>query len=260
VYLQDWLTLKVFFANDNKINKDLKSGDKVVYVKDWKKFIANYIGYKCEPDDEVKFLYKLSPKQLEKFYSLDKKAKKIFSDIKDDLKIVFPKLRFITAKMNYSWDLLYLYFYYEDRIDFRPYLWELKKLIWMNFFLYQVGARDRIRLDPASKDICWDCWHKLCCIKSMCRLDSISSDTISLQNLQTQWLDSQKWVCGKLKCCLKYEEEIYKSELKNYPKVGTEIEKDWKKYTIIWINVLSKYVFMKDEEWFIIKENLDNLK
>jgi hypothetical protein len=67
-------------------------------------------------------LYKLNEKQLEKFYQLNKKALNIFSNIKDELKIVFPNLKFITAKMTYSGDMIYLYFFSEDRIDFRPYL------------------------------------------------------------------------------------------------------------------------------------------
>jgi len=214
LYLQDWLTLKVLKAN-NEPNIKLKSWDKIVYEKDGQKFIATNIWYECDIDYEVNFLYKLNEKQLEKFYQLNKKALEIFSNIKNELKIVFPDLKFITAKMTYAGDMIYLYFYSEDRIDFRPYLWELKKLIGMRFFLYQVWARDSIRIDPRSKQMCWDCGHQLCCTKSMCKIESVPTSTIHLQNLQAQWIDSQKWVCGKLKCCLKYEEDIYKQELKS---------------------------------------------
>jgi cell fate regulator YaaT (PSP1 superfamily) len=128
----------------------------------------------------------------------------------------------------------------------------------MNFFLYQVWARDRIRIDPRSKDMCWDCWEELCCTKTMCKLDSVETSTIHLQNLQTQWIDKQKWVCGKLKCCLKHEENVYKQEIKKYPSVGESIEIDGKKYIVMWVNVLSKYIFLKDENWYILKHNLDN--
>jgi cell fate regulator YaaT (PSP1 superfamily) len=160
--------------------------------------------------------------------------------------------------MTYSWDTIYLFFYSEDRVDFRPYLWELRNLIWMKFFLYQVWARDRIRIDPRSKDICWDCGHKLCCTKSMCKIESVPTSTIHLQNLQTQGIDNQKWVCWKLKCCLKYEEDIYTQELKNYPDLWTELEKEGKKYIVAGVNVLSKYIFLKDEDGFITKHDLDD--
>jgi len=211
LYLQDWLTLKVLKAK-NTTKLKLKTWDKVVYQKNWQKFIATNIWYECEVDYEVVFLYKLNERQLERFYNLNNRALEIFKNIKNELKIVFPQLRFVTSKFNYIWDIIYLYFYSEERIDFRPYLWELKKLIWEKFFLYQVWARDRIRLDERSKDICWDCWYKLCCTKSMCKIDSVSTSSIHLQNLQNQGIENQKWVCGKLKCCLKYEENIYKKE------------------------------------------------
>ena len=252
MYIQDWLTLKVVKCPD-VIVKNLNSGDKVVYKKDDKKFIGTYIWYECKTDFAWKFLYKLDWANLEKFLQWDKKAKNIFDNVKDELKIIFPQLKFITAKMNYEQDVLYIYFYWETRVDFRPFLGELRNLIWMKFFLYQVGARDRVRLHPDSCNIVWDCWHKLCCTKTYCKLDSVETSTVHLQNLQTQWVDKQKWVCGKLKCCLKYEESLYVSEQKKYPDVGTELEKDGKKYTVIGVNIISEYIFAKDEDWYITR-------
>ena len=260
MFLQDWLTLKIVKIENKWINIELKNWDKIAYKKEWKKYIWTYIWYECNADYKADFLYKLNYKQVERFYQLNKKAENIFNNIKDELKIVFPKLKFITAKMNYSGDIIYLYFFYEDRIDFRPYLKELKQLIWMNFFLYQVWARDRIRLHPKSKYIYGDCWHQLCCTKHMCKIDTIPTSTIHLQNLQSQNIDHQKGVCGKLKCCLKYEEEHYKKEIEKYPKIWTSLEIEWKKYIVAGINVLSKYIFLKDDKWFISKFNLDNYK
>ena len=256
MYLQDWLTLKVVETSD-KIVKWLKTGDKVVYKKDNEKFIATYIWYYCKPDISGDFLYKLDGINLEKFIQLDKKAKEIFENVKEDLKFIFPQLKFITAKMNFSWDMIYLYFYWETRVDFRPWLKDLKDLIWMKFFLYQVGARDRIRLHPESKYWLGDCGHSLCCVNTLCKLESVETTTIWLQNLQVQWVEKQKWLCGKLKCCLKYEEEIYQKELKNYPEIGSELEKEWKKFTVIWVNTLSKYVFLKDENGYISRLSYD---
>ena len=257
MFIQDHLTLKVLKLK-NEPNITLKSWDKVVYEQDGYKYVWIYIWYDCEYDYEVDFLYKLSYWQLERFYSLDKKAKDIFYGVKDDLKLVFSNLKFVTAKMNFTWNTLYIYFFSDERVDFRPYLQEVKKLIWMNFFLYQVWARDSIRVNPESKNICWDCGHQLCCTKNNCKLCSVESSTVNLQNLQTQWIDKQKWVCWKLKCCLKYEEETYKEALKDIPWVWSTIEKEWKIYTVIGINILLKYMFLKNEDWVIIKEDLQD--
>jgi len=257
LYLQDWLTLKVLKSNKQP-NINIKSWDKVVYEKDWKKFIATYIWYECKSDYEVNFLYKLTYNQLEKFYELDKKAKNKFQEIKSELKIIFSDLKFITWKMDYGWNTLYLFFYSDDRTDFRPFLNELRSLIWMNFFLYQVGARDSVRLNPISEDMCWDCGHKLCCTKSLCSLKSVETSTVNLQNLQSQWLDKHKWVCWKLKCCLKYEENIYKEEQKQFPDIWTELDLDGEIYTVIWINIMMKTIFTKNKEWFSKTISLDD--
>ena len=252
MFLQDWLTLKVVETPD-VIVKGLSSWDKVVYKKDNEKFIGTYIWYRCKPDYSGQFLYKLSDSNLEKFLQLDKKAKEIFDNIKEHLNFIFPNLKFLTAKMDFGADVLYIYFYGETRVDFRPWLKDLRDLIWMNFFLYQVWARDRIRLHPQAKNWIGDCWYSLCCVNNLCKLDSVETSTINLQNLQTQGIEKQKWLCGKLKCCLKYEEKIYEKELEKYPDIGTQLEKDGKKYTVIGINTLSKYIFLKDENWYITR-------
>ena len=259
MYIQDWLTLKVVKCSDVLV-KWLKTWDKVVYKRnDWQKYIWTYIGYKCKPDLSGSFLYKLNWVWLKKFYQLDKKAKKVFNSIKDELKFIFPMLKFITAKMNFNGDVLYLYFYWESRIDFREWLSDLRKLIWMKFFLYQVWARDRIRLHPKSDEMIWDCWHKLCCVQTLCKIDSIETKTINLQNLQTQGIDKQKWICWKLKCCLKFEEKIYLEELDNYPEIWAQLEIEGKKYIVIWTNILSKYIFLKDEEGYIRRISQEEL-
>jgi len=257
LYLQDWLTLKTL-KSDKKPDIWITHWDKVVYERDGKKYVATYIWYDCEYDYNVNFLYKLMYKQLERFYELDKKAKNKFNEVKQELKLIFPELKFITWKMDYSWNVLYLFFYSDNRIDFRPYLLDLKQLIWMNFFLYQVWARDSIRLNPLSKDMCGDCWHKLCCINYMCGLKSVETSTIHLQSLQSQWLDKQKWICGKLKCCLKYEEALYKAEQKYFPEIWTKLELDSKIYKVLWINIINRTIFVKDDDWYSRIVSLDD--
>jgi len=250
MFIQDWLTLKTIKCPD-VIVSNLQHWDKIVYKKNWQKYIWTYIWYDCTTDLQWEFLYKLTWSYLKKFYDLDKKANELFDVVKEELHLIFPMFKFIRAKMNFEWDIIYLYFYGETRVDFRNWLKDLKKMLWMNFFLYQVGARDRVRLHPKSCEVLGDCWHQLCCTKSLCKLDNIEIQAIGLQNLHVQWVDRQKWVCGKLKCCLKYEEDLYLSEIKKYPAVGTNIEFEWKKYTVLWINVLSWYIFLKDNDWYI---------
>lgn len=254
MYIQDYLTLKVLKLNWKSVT-NLKAWDKLIYSQDSKKFVWIYIWYECEHDWEASFLYKLSQKQLERFYFLDKKAKSVFENIKQELKTVFKDLTFISSKMDFSWNTIYIYFYSDERVDFRPFLWEVKSLIGMNFFLYQVGARDRVRLHPQSGNLCWDCGWWLCCLQSKCKLCSVETTSLDIQNLHWQWIDRQKWICWKLKCCLKYEEDEYMQARKNSPETWTTLEKDWKIYIVVWVNLLMNYMFLKDKEWNVSRHD-----
>jgi cell fate regulator YaaT (PSP1 superfamily) len=81
------------------------------------------------------------------------------------------------------------------------------------FFLYQVGARDWIRLDPRSEG-CYGCCGEqiLCCVQYKCPLPSVETELVNIENLSHRGLDKLRGRCNKLKCCLNYERDIYLEE------------------------------------------------
>jgi cell fate regulator YaaT (PSP1 superfamily) len=110
-----------------------------------------------------------------------------------------------------------------------------------NIFLFQIGARDMVKMSPGSDCIVWCNWISLCC-KSTRPLPSVEIENIVLQNLEWRDIEKLKWRCWKLKCCLIYELELYMDESKQYP---------WK-----WTNVCSK----SNSElcWFVSSYNIMN--
>ena len=54
--------------------------------------------------------------------------------------------------------------------------------------------------------------------------------------------------CGKLICCLKYEDDAYTEERKNYPELGTRLFIDKVEYTVTSINILSRIVKIENED------------
>ena len=54
--------------------------------------------------------------------------------------------------------------------------------------------------------------------------------------------------CGKLICCLKYEDDIYSEQRKNFPELGTKVWIDKVEYTVTSINILSKVVKIENQE------------
>ena len=54
--------------------------------------------------------------------------------------------------------------------------------------------------------------------------------------------------CGKLICCLKYEDDVYSEERKKFPDLGSKIWLDKVEYTVTSVNILSKIVKIENNE------------
>ena len=136
----------------------------------------------------------------------------------------------------------------EERVDFRELLKELSNILKCRIELKQIGPRDR------SKSIggIGICGLPLCCKSFLTEFDGIS---INMAKNQFLALNIQKisGQCGKLLCCLKYEDDEY-SELKKYaPRYGTRFNFEGVDYKITGVNLLSKTVKIESLDKEIIK-------
>ena len=111
---------------------------------------------------------------------------------------------------EYSFDRTKITFYYwsESRIDFRNLVKELAKIFNCRIEMRQIGLRDEAKI----KGGYGVCGYPLCCAQFLRRFDSITMRMVKNQNLP---LDISKITgqCGRLLCCLGYEDELYKKEL-----------------------------------------------
>ncbi len=121
----------------------------------------------------------------------------------------------------YSLDNKQLFFNFisDDRIDFREFAKKLAQKYKTRIELRQVGVRD------AAKKIggLGPCGMKLCCNSFLNGFNSVSINMAKNQNFA---LNPNKinGVCGRLLCCLSYENEVYTSLKKMMPKMGTKIK------------------------------------
>ena len=93
-------------------------------------------------------MYALSDKQRAAFDAHQQQAKELNVVFKDEFKRSFPESVPLTSRMNLHGDQIYFYFYAETRFNFADFVRSFRERIKMKFFLYQVGARDRVRLHP----------------------------------------------------------------------------------------------------------------
>lgn len=264
IYALDWLINKPIRIY---LNEDLKFNywDKIIYIEkndpSKKKMIWSYIWYECASLKDWEYVWKLEWDEKEKFIENQNNSTEIFKIFKKKFKKHFEDSIPIIWRMNYYNDLIYLYFYSEIRYNFWNFLQELKKEIKINFFLYQVWARDRIRLSPDNCCVFWSCWKILCCKKDQTPLPSVENFNIELQNLYYKWIEKLKWKCWKLKCCLNYEKDIYEEEWKKYPEKWKKFKFRWDEFECIWINILTSEILSKNcENNELTKINLNDLK
>ena len=187
----------------------------------------------------------------------------LFETFKTDFKKEFPESVPVTARMDLSGYQVYFYFYAETRFNFVSFVKEFRGKIGMNFFLYQVGARDRIRLDPKADGMYCASGHGtgLDCKMFRHPMPTVESETIMMQQLEGRDIEKLKGLCGKLKCSLNYEKEIYQEENRKYPKKGSSVLYKKEPYICIGFNILTQDIKLKHaEEYQVIKVTLDEFE
>ena len=136
----------------------------------------------------------------------------------------------------------------EERVDFRELLKELSNLLKCRIELKQIGPRDRSKIVGGIGI----CGLPLCCKSFLNEFEGIS---INMAKNQFLALNIQKisGQCGKLLCCLKYEDEQYSELKKSAPRYGFKFKHDGKDYKISGVNLLSKTVKIESLDKEVIK-------
>ncbi|MFO8086995.1 MAG: regulatory iron-sulfur-containing complex subunit RicT [Bacteroidales bacterium] len=112
-------------------------------------------------------------------------------------------------------------FYYtaEGRVDFRQLIKDLAREFSIRIEMKQIGARQ----ESARIGGIGSCGRELCCATWLKNFRSVSTNVAREQQLS---LNPQKLAgqCGKLKCCLNYEYDVYVDALKHFPRTDTTID------------------------------------
>ena len=136
-------------------------------------------------------------------------------------KIKEHNLEMKLTEVEYAFDGSKILFYFtaDGRIDFRDLVKDLASIFKTRIELRQIGVRDEAKLIGGLGI----CGRKLCCSTFLGEFAPVSIKMAKEQNLS---LNPTKisGTCGRLMCCLKYEEEAYQDLLKNTPKPGAFVK------------------------------------
>lgn len=154
-------------------------------------------------------------------------------------KIAAHKLEMKLVDVEYTFDNSKIIFYFtaNGRVDFRALVKDLASVFKTRIELRQIGVRDEAKmlggLGPCGRQIC-------------CRafLGDFQPVSIKMAKEQSLSLNPTKisGLCGRLMCCLKYEQETYEQSRKRMPRVGKEIITPDGPGTVQDINVLGEVI------------------
>ena len=131
----------------------------------------------------------------------------------------------------------------DDRVDFRELLKVLASRLHTRIELRQIGPRDKAKM-VGGLGICG---LPLCCSTFLNEFDGISINRAKNQMLAIN-IPKLSGQCGKLICCLKYEDELYTAQRAKFPELGSKLFIDNVEYTITSVNILSGVIKIENEE------------
>ena len=131
----------------------------------------------------------------------------------------------------------------DERVDFRELLKVLASKLHTRIELRQIGPRDKAKMIGGLGL----CGLPLCCATFLNEFDGISINRAKNQMLAIT-IPKLSGHCGKLMCCLKFEDDTYTELKEKFPDVGARVFIDKVEYTVSSINVISETVRLENSE------------
>lgn len=154
--------------------------------------------------------------QLTKNHEDEKEALSVCSQ-----KVEEHQLPMKLVDVEYTFDRSKIIFYFtaEGRVDFRNLVKDLASVFRTRIELRQIGVRDEAKMIGGLGS----CGRELCCSTFLGDFETVSIKMAKEQNLS---LNPNKisGICGRLMCCLKYENENYENLKKKMPREGTRVK------------------------------------
>ena len=189
--------------------------------------------YKDEITDEIIRL--ATTEDYEKYLENLKDANKALKKCITFAKELELDMNIVNAQFNLDRSQLLFNFIADGRIDFRELAKKLASIYHTRIELRQIGARDKAK-EVGGIGVCGG---ELCCLRFLKKIDAISMNMAKNQNLA---LNPSKinGACGRLLCCLAYEDEAYIEAAKKMPKIGDNIDTPAGEAQVVSVDIINQ--------------------
>lgn len=150
------------------------------------------------------------------------------------------EMKLIDVEYTFDNNKVIFYFTADGRVDFRELVKDLASIFKTRIELRQIGVRDEAKMISGIGP----CGKELCCSTFLGDFEPVSIKMAKEQNLS---LNPSKisGICGRLMCCLKYEQDIYEEVGKILPSIGALVETSLGKGEVVESSVLYESVKVK---------------
>ena len=137
----------------------------------------------------------------------------------------------------------------ERRVDFRELLKDLTPMFPYpcRVELKQINQRDKAKMVGGIGV----CGRTLCCKNHLKEFEAISINMAKNQQLSLN-INKLSGQCGKLKCCLRYENDLYTEAKKGLPKVNANIQFNEKRYRVLDLNLINKQITLGNHDGHLV--------
>ena len=223
---------------------ELKIGDKVVAFSERGQEIARVVQIDKKNNfkkEEIGKIDRIATKEdFKKQKNLEEEALEVLETCKKLSKKYNNDMKFVYAEYTLDKTKVICYFVSEDRVDFRDIVKELANIYRVRIELRQIGSRDEVKSYPSIGT----CGKEVCCRSFLEEFDTVTIKMAKEQGLQIN-MPKLSGVCGRFKCCLKYEEETYKEKLKTMPKVNEIVKYNGESCKVVSLDILNEKVRLR---------------
>ena len=151
-------------------------------------------------------------------------------------------MQLVSAECAFDGSKILFYFTADERVDFRELVKDLAGVFHTRIELRQIGVRDKAKM-VGGLGICG---RPFCCASFLDDFQPVSIKMAKTQNLS---LNPTKisGTCGRLMCCLKYEQDTYESLIRSSPKVDSFVDTPEGRGTVVESEILRQRVKVQME-------------
>jgi cell fate regulator YaaT (PSP1 superfamily) len=169
---------------------------------------------------------------LETLKRNQEREKAAFKVCRDKIKRYKLDMKLVDVEMQFDGGKITFYFTAAQRVDFRELVKDLASVYRTRIELRQIGVRDEAKRISG----CGVCGRKQCCSAFLSEFEQITTQMAKDQQIA---LNPSKISgnCGRLLCCLRYENDTYTEIFSKFPPIGSRIKYGDKEGTLNYINI-----------------------